>query len=82
MCKYCELKDEGIEMLNDNQTIVKIEDGSEEILLTLNRYKVEEYNYHINELIIDKGVQLGDGCYTIKDAHIPIKYCPFCGEEL
>ena len=84
MCKYCNFKhvNEYVgEKTNENTTIKRIRDGSHVIDLTLNRYHNDD-GYRAGELIVDQQVSLPDGLYTVNQATIKIKYCPFCGEEL
>lgn len=84
MCKYCQLgtdEDTG-ERLNHNKSIVKMRDGSRVIDLSINRYIVDDMDIHRSDLVIDLGVSLDAGDFTVQEQTIPIKYCPFCGEEL
>ena len=84
MCKYCELRHtyEGSEELtNDCQIMIRIEDGSQIYEAQLWR-SVEYGTEHNAELILDHSVRLSDGEHYVETKSIPIKYCPFCGEEL
>ena len=84
MCKYCKLDyiEETGEKLNGNVTIKEMKDGSQILGLSMNRYIDPDCDIHTSELIIDMSVVINDLAYTVKDKHIKIKYCPFCGEEL
>ena len=84
MCKYCKLKEAGVpgEKSNNVMEIMKLKDGSHTLELKFNRYAIEEEDVHNNELIIDMSVDIRNGSYTVKEKHIDIKYCPFCGEKL
>ena len=86
MCKYCKmvtLLEECGEKSNERQPIDSIIDGSQTIRLSLNRYAVESDDHHVNELIMESTVEefYGDR-FIVNYTAIPIKYCPFCGEEL
>ena len=84
MCKYCELEEivETGEKLNGNVSIMSLKDGCQLFELSLNRYIDQDAGIHTKELIIDMSVYVNDLPYTVKDKHIKIKYCPFCGEKL
>ena len=84
MCKYCKLECiEGTgEKLNGNVSINEMKDGSHILGLFINRYIDPDSDIHTSELIIDMSVVINSLAYTVKDKHIKIKYCPFCGEEL
>lgn len=84
MCKYCKLvtdEDTG-ERLNNNRKFGTIRDGSQYIDLSINRYIDDENDIHRSELVMDSGVSIRSQIYTVQELLIPIKYCPFCGEEL
>ena len=84
MCKYCKMKtiNESLgERTNDMRVIGVIKDGRQIFDAHLHRYKTnnsEGFNYLVLELDIDYGGYTQD--LVIKE--IPIKFCPFCGEEL
>lgn len=80
MCKYCKVTESVSEKTNDCKFISKLRDGSRIYSLYLNRYI--DRSGSINELILSNEVDYGEGPVTIKDKFVPIKYCPFCGEEL
>lgn len=82
MCKYCELKSTGIpgEWSNESQIIGTIKEGRIRFIAMLNRYVTEDYKE--NRLILSHEVMLSDGMHDVQQKHIPIKYCPFCGEKL
>lgn len=95
MCKYCKNRyvnenDEFIETSNEVTKITTFRDGRNLFELQLHRYAVEykgEYatkNEDIRrcELIIEESVELNGEIHYIKEKHINIKYCPFCGEKL
>ena len=87
MCKFCKLKleNEYIGEYTTNETIGKIEDGSQIFEVSLNRYIVEDDNTHSAELVLNYGVRVNKRCddvYAVSDTEIKIKYCPFCGEKL
>ena len=84
MCKYCKLEviDDTGERLNNNPKFATIRDGSQHFDLSINRYIVDEDDIHRSELVMDLGVNVRGQVYTVQEVHIPIKYCPFCGEEL
>ena len=84
MCKYCKLEhiEETGEKLNGNVLIKELKDGSHILGLFMNRYIDADSDIYHRELIIDMSVVINDLAYTVKDKHIKIKYCPFCGEEL
>ena len=83
MCKYCELKP-GVpgEWTNENQDIDCLEEGHTLFVATLNRYVLDDEDYHQGELILSQEVSLSDGLHTVQQKIIPINYCPFCGEKL
>lgn len=83
MCKYCKLEP-GVpgERLNGVQRIGDITDGCTSFNLMLNRYIDDDAGTRICELIIEEAIELSDGEHTVQEKYIPIKYCPFCGEEL
>lgn len=81
-CKYCKLNDYGDgEWNNDSQLIEKIRDGSQIFEILLNRYVLESDDNRIAELILELNVETPHGLMSVKDRHIEIKYCPFCGEK-
>lgn len=84
MCKYCELEciEETGEKLNGNVLIKEMKDGSQLFSLFMNRYIDQDSGIHTRNLIIDLSTVINGLPYTVKDKHIKIKYCPFCGEEL
>jgi hypothetical protein len=71
-----------LENKNRLEPIVNIENGSHLIQLCLNRYISEPDDIDDSVLYIEFGVNSDEGIYTIDEAEIKIKYCPFCGEEL
>lgn len=84
MCRYCEMIETGVpgEKTNDCVFIDTLGDGSQLFSLLFFRSADEENGYHTNELIIELGVDIDSSVRLVKDKHINIKYCPFCGEEL
>lgn len=84
MCKYCEFMtvNEKSGEKSAYRQITQVKDGHQIFALYLNRYIVEKDNVHDADLIVEIAAELRDGMYTIKEEVIPIKYCPFCGEEL
>lgn len=84
MCKYCKLEDREFEAYNDVNSIAEVKDGTQSFALYLNRYiDKRKRNSHRKELALELSVNVGNNeSYTIKEKHIKIKYCPFCGEEL
>lgn len=83
MCKYCELKP-GVpgEWTNEVQNIDCLEEGHTLFVADLNRYVLDDEDYHKGELILSHSVRLPDGLHDVQQKFIPIKYCPFCGEKL
>ena len=83
MCRYCEMIETGVtgEKTN-NVSIGQLVDGSQIFELWLYRYTDGESDECKNELILDMSIVSGTKVYDLKDKHIKIKYCPFCGEEL
>lgn len=86
MCKYCEftyVNEEIGERSNENKDIDYFEEGPHILCLSMNRYDDGD-GYPINELILEHMVELQHttGLHTVVDKHIPINYCPFCGEKL
>lgn len=83
MCRYCEMIETGVpgEKTN-NISIGQLVDGSQIFEVWLYRYIDEESDERTNELILDMSIVSGTKVYDLKDKHIKIKYCPFCGEEL
>lgn len=84
MCKYCKLEEEGMtgEKFNDSPRIARLKDGCLCLDLMFNRYIIEDEDVHRAELILDMAVEANTSAYTIKEKHIAIRYCPFCGEKL
>lgn len=84
MCNYCKLETliEEIGERAAHQRIAQVKDGHQISALYLHRYIVEEDNIYRSSLIVEVAVELSDGIHMIKEEEIPIKYCPFCGEEL
>ena len=85
MCKYCKLKtlNEVIgEKSNNAKTIGVLKDGSQFVEVCLNRYIVENDDVKNTYLALALGVNCTYGSFTVNEKIIPIKYCPFCGEEL
>lgn len=82
MCKYCEYVEvTEQEKCNNVQFIDSVKDGLHSIDLSLYRYETDRS--HHAELIMDYNVVTDNGySCTIKEKHIKIKYCPFCGEKL
>ena len=82
MCKYCKLEQGNPgERFNDTPTIGELRDGHQTIELLLNRYISEDDNTCMNELIVQQSLASDFGGNIIQSISIPIKYCPFCGEE-
>ena len=85
MCKYCaytEVNTEIGESCNGNPAVLRLDIGKTLFVdLSLNRYDAGEDGYH-KELVMDFATRLDVGDVTIDEAHIDIKYCPFCGERL
>ena len=85
MCKYCELHTE-LESIGEKSNgwteLTAIKDGSYISTILLYRYIVESDNHRCNELVIESAVKIGNDVLTVQTEAIPIKYCPFCGEEL
>lgn len=81
MCKYCKLRETKIpgELTNDYRSIGSIRDGITYFSLIMNRYKCTS---HVNELVLEQSICINGTDYVVKTKEIPIKYCPFCGEEL
>ena len=75
MCKHCKLiiVDSKSREMQTIKNVLRLKDGSQIFDLYLNRY--------IN-LEINISVYMDGGDYVFKCKEIPIKYCPFCGEEL
>lgn len=85
MCKYCKMRtlNERIgEKSNDNPTITTMKDGSQIFEVSLDRYIIEGDGTRNNWLWLGLAVDTGEGSIYLKEKHIKIKYCPFCGEEL
>lgn len=81
MCKYCKLEQGNPgEMLNNAPTIGELKDGHQVIELLLNRYITDDT--HVCELVVLQSLAPNFGGDIIQSKSIPIKYCPFCGEEL
>ena len=84
MCKHCKLIIVGSKS-REKQTVknvLRLKDGSQIFDLYLNRYIVETEDIHRSNLEINISVDMDGGEYVLKHKEIPIKYCPFCGEEL
>lgn len=84
MCKYCELmyvNDYNGEKSNNIKNINRIREGHHVLDLNLFRYQDGD-GCNTNELILEELIELHNGVYTVKEEHIEIKYCPFCGEKL
>ena len=84
MCKHCKLIIVGSKS-REKQTVknvLRLKDGSQIFDLYLNRYIVETEDIHESNLEINISVDVDGGEYVLKHKEIPIKYCPFCGEEL
>lgn len=84
MCKYCKfVLISNVEKSNNCKAITKLKDGSRELEVSLNRYYASDCNSQHKELVIDEAVTIDTGeLFYVKHKAIPIKYCPFCGEEL
>ena len=84
MCKYCKMRiinEDFGERVNDLRPIAMIKDGRQIFDVHLYRNAADDgskTNLLVAELDIDFGGYYQD--LVIKE--IPIKYCPFCGEEL
>ncbi len=83
MCKYCKLKP-GIpgEWTNEVELIGRLKEGRTSFEVNMNRYVLDDEDYHNGELILEQCVKLSDGIHTVQQKIITIKYCPFCGEKL
>ena len=64
------------------KNVLRLKDGSQIFDLYLNRYIVETDDIHRSNSEINISVDMDGGEYVLKHKEIPIKYCPFCGEEL
>lgn len=83
MCRYCKVKQcTPGEWSNDVQTIGLLKEGHTSFMVMLHRYVLDDDDYHKGELILSHEVMLSDGLHDVQQKHIPIKYCPFCGEKL
>lgn len=85
MCKYCKFttqNDDLGEKTNGGVTIGQIKDGSQIFDVCLYRYSIKDANYRETSLIVTLYVDAMGERYDVKEKHIKIKYCPFCGEEL
>ena len=84
MCKHCKLTivDSKSREKQTTKNVLRLKDGSQIFDLYLNRYIVETENIHRSNLEISMSVDICGGEYILRCKEIPIKYCPFCGEEL
>ena len=84
MCKHCKLTivNSKFKEMQTIKNVLRLKDGSQIFDLYLNRYIVETEGIHRSNLEINISVNIDDGEYVLKYKEIPIKYCPFCGEEL
>ena len=85
MCDICKLKtinDSPMELQNKQQTLATIDGGFILVDICLNRYVSVEDDLGIHELILEVGSNTSSSDMSLASQHIPIKYCPFCGEKL
>ena len=84
MCKHCKLTivNSKSKEMQTIKNVLRLRDGSQIFDLYLNRYIVETEGIHRSNLEINISVNIDNGEYVLKYKEIPIKYCPFCGEEL
>lgn len=84
MCKHCKLTivNSKSKEMQTIKNVLRLKDGSQIFDLYLNRYIVETEGIHRSNLEINISVNIDEGEYILKYKEIPIKYCPFCGEEL
>lgn len=84
MCKYCKLSivDSKSKEAQTIKNILRLKDGTQIFDLYLNRYIVETEDIHRSSLEINMSIDMDGGEYVLRYKEIPIKYCPFCGEEL
>lgn len=81
MCKYCRTEELNRgEFYNGDSSILRIKDGSQLMEVNFNRYKTDTEKLIV--LALDHAVCIDGQIFPIKTKEIPIKYCPFCGEEL
>lgn len=83
MCKFCELSCERVvdgERINQYHIIGEIKDGRQVFEMRLWRYIHGET--HESDLLLQYGIETGDGIRDLEEQHIKIEYCPFCGEKL
>lgn len=84
MCKYCEYVHftVGGEQINNGE-VMSIQNGSNMVILDVFRYLNTKDSIRDNNLGIYWGIKEPSGEIRLMDIKtIPIKYCPFCGEEL
>ena len=84
MCKHCKLTivNSKSKEMQTIKNVLRLKDGSQIFDLYLNRYIVETESIHRSNLEINISVNIDESEYILKYKEIPIKYCPFCGEEL
>ena len=84
MCKICKKHDLGTgELSNEYAKVGEIKDGSLRLELSMLTYSIEDEGRNDNYLLLQYNVNSSvDGLCTVAEKIIPIKYCPFCGEEL
>lgn len=85
MCKYCKMEtlNESIgEKSTMNVSIGVVKNGNQVFEAYLNRYVIEDENYHKSSLVLAYDCEIDGGLTCVKEKRIKIKYCPFCGEEL
>ena len=91
MCKYCDVvflnqRENLVEQSNTVVDLMTLDEGHSRFSLQLNRYFVttdnRSENVRTNDLILEQSVRIDNGIYTVQEARIGIKYCPFCGERL
>jgi hypothetical protein len=81
MCKYCKFTYvSNLEKTNNCRKVMSIRDGARLSEVFINRYQTDTESN--NEIILDESIVLSEGAYTVKEKHIKITYCPFCGEKL
>lgn len=84
MCRYCEYVHftVGGEQINNGE-VMSIQNDSNVVILDVFRYLNTKDNIRDNNLGIHWGIKEPSGEIRLMYIKtIPIKYCPFCGEEL
>lgn len=84
MCEFCNKHDLGTgELSNEFVRVEEIKDGSLRLGLSIFTYSIVDEECNKNLLVLQYKVDSSiDGPCLIAEKDIPIKYCPFCGEEL